>query len=263
MRMFRHLAVLAIIAAIATCGASAAVAENMREVLAPTGKLRVGAYPGSPLSMVQDAKTGETRGLSIDLGTALAKRLGVPLERVTYQRIADVLDGMKAGEVDFTVSNATPARARDVAFSQTLLSLELGYLVPAGSSIEAASAIDKAGIRIGVTQGSTSERSLPSLLRSATVVPAQNLKQAILMFEKRELDAFATNKPILFEMFDQMAGSRVLDGRWGVEHVAVAIPQGRDAGMEYLRGFVREAQSNSLLAQAVERAGLRGAAKAE
>jgi polar amino acid transport system substrate-binding protein len=148
--------------------------------------------------MVQDTKTGETRGLGIDLGIALAKRLGVPFERVTYQRIADVLDGMKAGDVDFTVSNATPARARDVAFSQTLLSLELGYLVPAGSSIAAASAIDQAGIRVGVTQGSTSERTLPTLLRNAAVVPAQNLRQAILMFEKRELDAFATNKPILF-----------------------------------------------------------------
>src|SRR3954471_297594 len=121
MWMFRLWTALAIIAAIATCGSSAAVVENMREVLAPTGKLRVGAYPGSPLSMVQDSKTGGTNGLSIDLGTALAKRLGVPVERVTYQRIADVLDGMKAGEVDFTVSNATPARARDVAFSQTLL----------------------------------------------------------------------------------------------------------------------------------------------
>jgi polar amino acid transport system substrate-binding protein len=81
--------------------------------------------------MVRDSKTGEIRGLSIDLGKELAKRLDVPFEQVNYQRIADVLDGMKAGDVDFTVRNATPARAVDVAFSQTLLSIELGYLVPA------------------------------------------------------------------------------------------------------------------------------------
>jgi hypothetical protein len=52
MWMFRLLAVLAIIVAIASYESSAAVAQDMREVLAPTGKLRVGAYPGSPLSMV-------------------------------------------------------------------------------------------------------------------------------------------------------------------------------------------------------------------
>jgi polar amino acid transport system substrate-binding protein len=84
----------------------------------PKGKLRVGAYLGSPLSMVRDSKTREIHGLSIDLGKELAKRLDVPFEQVSYQRIADVLAGMKAGDVDFTVSNATPARAVDVNFSQ-------------------------------------------------------------------------------------------------------------------------------------------------
>ena len=116
-------------------------------------------------------------------------RLGVPFEQVSYQRIADVLDGMKAGDVDFTVSNATPTRALDVAFSQTLISLELGYLVPATSPIAAASDVDRPGLRIGVTQGSTSERTLPKLLTNATVVPAQNVKYAIQMLERRELDA--------------------------------------------------------------------------
>jgi polar amino acid transport system substrate-binding protein len=225
--------------------------------------LRVGVYPGSPTSMVRPSNSGETHGLSFDLGNELARRLGVPFEQVNYQRIADVLDGMKAGDVDFTVSNATPTRALDVAFSQTLISLELGYLVPATSPIAAASDVDRPGLRIGVTQGSTSERTLPKLLTNATVVPAQNVKYAIQMLERRELDAYATNKPTLFEMSDQMPGARVLDGRWGEEHIAVAIPKGRDSGMEYVRRFVEDVQSNGLLAKAVAQAGLRGSMEAK
>ena len=58
-----------------------------------------------------------------------------PVELIQFQRIAEVLEAMKAGSVDMTVSNATPARAQDVAFSQTLLSIELGVLVPAASTI--------------------------------------------------------------------------------------------------------------------------------
>jgi polar amino acid transport system substrate-binding protein len=189
--------------------------------------------------------------------------LDVPFEQVNYQRIADVLDGMKAGDVDFTVGNATPARAVDVAFSQTLLSIELGYLVPAASPIATISDLDKPGIRVGVTKGSTSETTLPKILANATVVPAQNLKRAIEMLERRELDVFATNKSILFEMSDQMPGARVLDGRWGVEHVAIATPKGRETAMEYIRGFVEEVQTSGLLSQAAERAGVRGAVKAE
>jgi polar amino acid transport system substrate-binding protein len=252
---------LAVAAAIAASASAGVQAQDAREMLAPKGKLRVGAYLGSPLSMVRDSKTGEIHGLSIDLGKELAKRLDVPFEQVSYQRIADVLAGMKAGDVDFTISNATPARAVDVNFSQTLLSLELGYLVPAASPIATFSDVDKPGVRVGVTEGSTSQGTLPKILPNAAVVPAQNLKRAIEMFERRELDVFATNKPTLFEMSEQMPGARVLDGRWGVENIAVAIPRGREAAMEYLRRFVEEAQTSGLLSRAVERAGLRGLAK--
>jgi polar amino acid transport system substrate-binding protein len=237
--------------------------EVAREALAPAGKLRVGAFPGSPLSMVMDRSTGEMHGLSIDLGKALAKQLDVAFELGRYQRIAEVLAAMKAGEVDFTVSNATPARAVDVSFSQTLISLELGYLVPAASPIAAMSDVARPGLRAGVTQGSTSQGTIPNLLPHATVVPAANAGRAIEMFERRELDLFATNKPTLFEMSDQMPGARVLDGRWGVEHIAVAIPRGREAAMEYLRRFVEEAQASGLLAEAAQRAGLRGVAKTQ
>ncbi len=103
--------------------------------------------------------------------------------------------------------------------------------------------VAKPGVRIGVTQGSTSQRTIPNMLPKAIVVPAQNSKHAIEMFERRELDLFATNKPTLFQMSDQMPGARVLDGRWGVEHIAIAIPRGREAALEYLRRFVEEAQS--------------------
>jgi polar amino acid transport system substrate-binding protein len=263
MEIDRLLAVAMIAMAITVMTSGGVSAQDERDVLAPTGRLRVGVYPGSPTSWVQQSSTGEPHGLSLDLGKELARRLSVPFEQVNYQRIADVLEGMKAGDVDFTVSNSTPLRALDVTFSQTLLSIELGYLVPATFPIATASDVDKSGMRIGVTQGSTSERTLPKLLANATVVPAQNVKYAIQMFERRELDAYATNKPTLFEMSDQMPGARVLDGRWGEEHLAVAIPKGRDSAMAYVRRFVREAQSNGLLSKAVEQAGLRGSIEAK
>jgi polar amino acid transport system substrate-binding protein len=71
-----------------------------RDILAPTGRLRVGAFAGSPLSMATDSKTGEIHGVCIDLGKELAQRLEVPFEHVNYQRIADVIEAMKAGGVD-------------------------------------------------------------------------------------------------------------------------------------------------------------------
>jgi len=244
---------LSLAAAITASIFTGAQAQDMREILAPKGKLRVGVYLGSPTSMVRDSKTGETHGLSFDLGRELAKRLDVTFEQVNYQRISDVLEGMKSGGVDFTISNSTPARAAIVAFSQTLLTIELGYLVPAASPIAAIADVEKPGIRVGVTQGSTSQGTIPKLLPNATVIPAPNYKRAIEMLERGEIDVYATNKPTLFEMSDQMPGSKVLDGRWGEEHLAIAIAKGRERCAGIHQSF-RRGRANERPARASRRA---------
>ena len=119
--------------------------------------------------------------------------------------------------------------------------------------------VNQRGVRVGVTQGSTSERTLPLLLANARVVPATNLKVAIDMLGRHELDAFATNKAILYEMSKEVGGARILEGRWGAEHIAVAIPKGNEHALEYIRKFVEEARTSGLVMQAAERAGLKGA----
>ena len=53
-------------------------------------------------------------------------------------------------------------------------------------------------------------------------------------------------------------GSRVLEGRWGVEQMAVAVPKGRDAAKMYLEGFVREVTTDGSVTRAADRARLRG-----
>ena len=114
-----------------------------------------------------------------------------------------------------------------------------------------------------MTQNSTSQGTIPKLLPNAVVVPAQNYKRGIEMLEHGEIDTYATNKPTLFEMSDQMPGSRILEGRWGEEHLAVAIPKEHAAGLDYIKHFVEDVQANGLLSQAVERSGLRGAVKTQ
>jgi polar amino acid transport system substrate-binding protein len=253
------LRVLATFLAIAAPLMPAAHADgDMPLLLAPRGLLRVGVYPGSPTSMVTDSK-GQTHGVSYDLGREFAKRLGVEVEYVTFPRVADVIGAIKDGAVDFTVTNATPARATDVSFSQPVLSVELGYLVPANSSIRQSEQLDQPGVRIGVTKGSTSERTLPTKFKNAKIVPAENVKVAVDMFNRGDIDAYATNKPTLFEISDAMPGARILDGNWGLEHMAVAMPKGRESALPFVNGFVAEVQSNGSLEAIEKQAGLRGA----
>ena len=248
-------------AAIISLVGAPARADGEAKLLAPSGTLRVGVYPGSPTSMVTDA-AGTPHGLAYDLGGELAKRLGVPIDYVRFQRVADIVTAIHDGQVDFTVTNATPARASEVTFTQPVLAIELGFLVPANSPIGKVEDIDKPGVKIGVTKGSTSERTLPAKFKNATVVPAESVKIAIAMFGSSEIDLYATNKPTLFEMSDQMPGAKILDGNWGAEHMAIAIPRGREDALPLLNRFVAEEQSSGTLDTIQRQAGLRGATKA-
>jgi len=92
---------------------------------------------------------------------------------------------------------------------------------------------------------------------------APTLKAAIEMLSQRKIDAFATNKGILFQMSDQLANSRVLEGRWGLEHMAIAIPKGREQAMPFVGRFAEQARSEGLVARAAARAGLRGTVRPE
>jgi polar amino acid transport system substrate-binding protein len=99
--------------------------------------------------------------------------------------------------------------------------------------------------------------------KHATVVPSPSVTAAVEMLADGRVEAYATNKAILFEMSDQSPGSRVLDGRWGIEVFAMGIPKGRDVAMPAVRRFADEARSQGLVKRAAERAGLRGTVNVE
>lgn len=268
-RRYLALATAAIAAAgllLSGCGTlptGSAEAQGARAALAPTGALRMGVYAGSPTSMVRDAKTGETVGIAYELGAALARDLGVRAEHVEFRRVAEVIDALKAGRVDFTFTNASPARAKDVDFTPALVQLELGYLVPNASPINAIAEIDRPGVRVGVSEGSSSFAALSKQFKNAKIVTAPSLQRAGEMLAKNEIEAFATNKGILFELADSVPNTRILAGRWGEENMAIAIPKGRAEGLAFLQKFAQRVKADGTLAAFVKRSGLRGVADAD
>jgi polar amino acid transport system substrate-binding protein len=228
--------------------------------LAPTGVLRVGVYMGSPTSWVRLPQTGESAGIAFELGQTLAKQLGVPVRVVEYPRVAEVIEGLKTGEVDMTFTNASAARAQVVNFTPALIQLELGVLVSANSRIKKFDDVDQSGVRVGVSQGSSSQAALGQRLKNTQVTPVASLDVVQKMLRDGQLDAFATNKGILFELAEKLNGFQVLSDRWGFENLAIAVPKGREAGMPYLQYFAQQMKQTGALQQMAQRAGLRGMA---
>jgi len=244
------------------CASNASTtSQGERQALAPTGRLRVALYTGAPASIVQGATLDESKGVGFDLGKELARRIGVPFEPVVYPSPGAIMGGLKSGEWDLAFFGPTPERDSVLNFTEPLLVIEHGYLVPAGSPISIIDAVDRPGIRIGAPQGGSVNAFLKRALKNATVVASASVPAGEELLKSGKVDAFAANKANLYGLSDKMPGSRVLDGRIGVDEVSIALPKGRESAMAYVRKYAEDVKAEGLVKAAIQRAGLRGAAE--
>ena len=79
---------------LALCTTMSEVPSAARSELAPTGQLRAAINFGNPILATKDPSTGEPRGVSVDLSRELARRLGVPVQFVTYDAAGKVVEGL-------------------------------------------------------------------------------------------------------------------------------------------------------------------------
>ena len=240
-------------------GISTAPTPEARQALAPTGKLRVGLQLGNPLNVTRDSASGEMKGVAFDLGKELARRMGVPLEPVLYPSVGALLESGKSGAWDVAFVGFSPARAKEWDFTALHLEIEFGYLIPGGSSISTMADVDRPGIRVAVQEKSGPDSFFSRTLKNAVVIRAPSNPGALEALKSGRADVMGSIKPILFEMSKQLPGSRVLDGRPGIDPHAMAMPKGRDLGVAYARQFIEDAKSEGLVKAAIERAGIRGA----
>jgi polar amino acid transport system substrate-binding protein len=241
------------------CATAYAPPTALQRTLAPGGKLRVGVNFGAPSSAIRDANTGELTGVAHDLGKELARQLNVPFEAVLYRRSAEVVAALKTGDIDVAFVTLTAARAKEIDFSPPYLQIEKGALVPGNSPAQTLADIDRPGMRVAVLGGGTADLTLSREFRNAAIVRALSVDDGVDLLRAGKADAFVAQKTILFEMSRRLARSRVLDGRFGIELHAIAIPRGRDAGKDFIQAFAADARNSGLVSALMEKAGLRGA----
>lgn len=239
-------------------GMQTGASSETKAAVVPTGKLRV-AFLAVPIYATKDPATGELKGVAIDLGKELARRVGVPFDPVVYPNPPALIGGAKSGAWDVALMGINTERAAAVDFSAPYMEVEQGYLVRAGVSIATASDVGKAGIRIGVLEKSGADLYLSRTLKNAVLVRIKSLAENYALLDTGKADVIAASKTALFAGAASRPGSRVLDGRILVEPIGMGVPKGRaTAAAVYVGKFVEEAKAEGLVTSAIERARLRG-----
>ena len=228
----------------------------------PTGKLRAAINFGNPILANKDAATGQPVGVSIDLATELARRLGMPLEIITFNAAGKVVEAVKAGTVDIAFVAIDPVRGADMHYSAAYVIIEGAYMVKNDSPIRSNSEVDRAGQRISVGLGSAYDLYLTREIKNASLVRAATSAQVTDQMLAQNLEVAAGVKQQLQMDARRVAGLRLIDGRFMVINQAMGMPRGRDAAHAYLKTYVEEMKATGYIATALVRHKIEGAAVA-
>ena len=227
---------------------------------APGGALRASINLGNPILANAGPAGGPPVGVSIDLAREFARRLGVPLELVEFDKAAASVDAVRDERADIGFFAIDPARSQGLLFTAPYVLIEGSYLVPDSSALTDNAQVDSHGQRISVSSGSAYDLFLTREIRQAEIVRFDDAGPALAAVRAGEVDVAAGIRQVLEGEARRAPGVRVLPDRFMVIQQAMGLPAGRGRpAQEALAGFVAEMKASGFVAEALHRHHIDGA----
>lgn len=247
-------AAVALATVLLAVGTMSARADLVKELI-PTGKLRVAiavAPSPSALYAVKDGTSGKFRGVTIDLGSAMARKLGVPVEFVPHLASGEIQNSAAGGKWDVTFMPVDEERKKFVDFGNAYHLLQSTYLVAPGSRLTNVEDANTAGVRIGGVANTATFRAAQRTAPKATFVTVAGVDAAIAAMNAGEIDCIALSRESLSGLAAKIPGSRILSGGFLNSSTAVAVPKGKPEALAYVSEFIEEAKANGLVRKALD-----------
>jgi len=221
--------------------------------LAPTGVLRAGINMGNVLLVTGASSTGDPVGVAPDMAAEIARRLGVSVTYVKFERPSQLAEAGGTNVWDIGLIGAEPARAEKITFTPAYCEIQATYLVPAGSPFQTVADVDRRGSRIAVRRGAAYDLWLDRNIKHATLVRSDTADGPFNQFVAEGLEALASLRPQLLKEVKKAPGAKILPGNFTSVQQAIGTAKGNVAGAAFLREFVAEAKSSGLVARLIEK----------
>jgi polar amino acid transport system substrate-binding protein len=245
------LAAIAVPITLWACGAAMGQSVPVAEI-ATNGKLRSGSISLRVLERVAEP-----------LGKFIAMKLDVSYERVTYPNPEAYVQSFGKGEWDIAIGPRIPAASDKADFGADIWLIDLIYVAAPGKSFADVAEVDRPGVKVGVIQGTPSDRFLSHNLKAAEIVriplSAEISADAEGLLRNGKADVFGTDAGVGYPAADSLSGSTIVPGTFDVVQVVVALPKGRSSEAQAkIAEIVSEAKRIGIVEGAIEAAGLKG-----
>jgi len=219
--------------------------------LAPGGVLRAAINLGNPV--LAQGTPAEPSGVTVDIARELGQRLGTGVDLVCFDAARQSFEAMAQGHADICFLANEPARAAEVAFTPPYVVIEGVYLVPGDSAITTPAEVDRAGIRVGVNQGSAYDLFLTRTLRQATLVRTDDGLSAL---RDQHLEAGAGIRQAATAFAAGHPGYRVIGERFMQIRQALGTTRTRaPQTVDFLTATIEDLKASGFIRDALVRSG--------
>ncbi|WP_127556721.1 transporter substrate-binding domain-containing protein [Saccharospirillum alexandrii] len=237
--------------------------SQIRNALAPTGKLRTTINTGNPILARKGTATEEPCGVSVDLAKAIAADLDIELALQVFDSAGEAVTAVTEQRADMGFFALDPVRAESITFTEPYILIEGCYLVTQDSPLQSSREVDAPGIQVVVGKGSAYDLYLSRQLRQAQIVRSETSPGVVPYFMEHQADVAAGVRQQLEQSAEEFGRLRILPEQFMMIQQAMGVPAARHSvASNYLIRFIREAKQSGLVSSLLTRHGIHGASVA-
>jgi polar amino acid transport system substrate-binding protein len=192
----------------------------------------------------------------VQLGQALAKKLGVAAELVPHQASGEIQNSAASGRWDVAFLPVDDERKKFVDFGNAYHLLQSTFLVAPGSKMQSVKDADAKGVGIGGVANTATFRAAIKATPNATHIEFAKVDAAVAAMLEGRISAIALSRESLSGLVGKIPGSRILDDAFLNSSTAVCLPKGKPAALAYVSDFIEEAKASGLVRRALDEMGL-------
>ncbi len=233
--------------AVAIASLSASAHADQLDDIQKKGEIVIGVLGSDEPQSFVDAKTREVIGYEVDLGKAIASRIGV---KPVFKQVAVAarIPELQQGRVDLLAASLTHNREREAQIDFSLTTFVTGQKVLVKKDGGITQLPDLAGKKVLTVKGGTQEPNIRKAVPTVDVVTFETTQQAFLALQQGKGVGYVNDESSLIDDFAKLGPKQkdyvILPQSISTESLALGIKKGETRVKSIVDDVLRELEKS-------------------